>query len=547
VARALPRVQHYRPTAARDQRAKCVGDQGNLKALRSCQPRGQNERTDRTLAVDIPLSDPSLFGNDAGEDEAETVLMSYFVDQAAFAGFLDLRQRFFVARGRKGTGKSALLARFAHKARSDDAQARPLIVTAVPSRLVSVKEPPETDNAIFLENYWKQVICALVNMELAHEIDFAWTDDQMAIVETAEIAGFRGRNIVSALLTRLASKVKIGPIEVAPIARSAPNHEQLLRRIDQERLTPRSVWFLLDDLDTNFKNTPQQQSFIASFFSAARYLTNDIEGLGIRVSVRSNVWTSLATAESLDKAKQYVADISWSATDQRRVLCSRILGYVRRNWPGSEIAGSWTAERDSDALMGLVFDERMRWAGDGMVKADHVVRVLAAGRPRWIAQLCRMAGARASAQGKARIGSDQIRQVMGEFGRERLFDLYREHNHQFSDLKRLVETFSNGAKSYSTPQLTERIERRYVEVAGAAKVPPVDGAPYRDPLQLAHFLYQCGFINGRNAGRPTIELPEYVTYEMRPDLLEVDTNVDSGMSWELLPAYRNILQVGQAK
>lgn len=498
--------------------------------------------------MDIRLNDPTLFGNDAAEDERALVFLSYFVDQPAFHRFLDPADRFFVARGRKGTGKSALLRRFAHKLRDEPARSKPLVVTAVPSWLAGIKElPTTTDNTILLENYWKQVICAAINMELAREIDFAWTDDQMSLVETAEIAGFKGRNIVGALLGRLAAKLKIGVVEVAPTPRSVANHEQLLKRIDQESQLPRPVWFVLDDLDTNFTSTPWQQAFIGSFFSAARYLTNDIEGLGIRVSVRSNVWSCLPKAESLDKAKQYIVDITWSAADQRRMLCNRMLGYMKREHPESEAARHWTVEENGDALLKLVFEPRMRWAGDGAVKADHVVRILAAGRPRWIAQLCRTAGMRATAQGKTRIGSDQIRQVMGEFSRERLEDLYREHSHQFADLKRLIEAFANGARSYSTAELLERIDRKYLEKTGAANVPPVDGTGFRDALQLARFLFQCGFINARNAANPTIELPEYVTFEMRKDLLEVDTNLDSGMSWELLPAYRNILQVGQPK
>ena len=65
----------------------------------------------------IPLDDRTLFGNDAGEDEDESVLMSYFVSQPAFAEFLDAGMRLQVAKGRKGTGKSALLVRLAHELR----------------------------------------------------------------------------------------------------------------------------------------------------------------------------------------------------------------------------------------------------------------------------------------------------------------------------------------------------------------------------------------------------------------------------------------------
>jgi len=67
--------------------------------------------------------------------------------------------------------------------------------------------------------------------------------------------------------------------------------------------------------------------------------------------------------------------------------------------------------------------------------------------------------------------------------------------------------------------------------------------PFRDSLQLARFLFKCSFINGNNAGKASLAVPEFVSFESRPDLLEVDTNLDDGMTWELQPAYRNILNV----
>src|SRR5882672_8849004 len=150
----------------------------------------------------IDLADPSLFGNDAGEDEDASVLMSYFVDQPAFADFLNPARRLWIANGRKGVGKSALLVRFAHMLRTTSGAPKPIVVPVVPSRLVALREPPATDNHMVLENYWKQVICAAINAALAEHIGFAWTDNQMALVESAEVAGFSGRNLVGALLAR---------------------------------------------------------------------------------------------------------------------------------------------------------------------------------------------------------------------------------------------------------------------------------------------------------------------------------------------------------
>jgi len=239
--------------------------------------------------------------------------------------------------------------------------------------------------------------------------------------------------------------------------------------------------------------------------------------------------------------EQYRTEIVWSATQQKAMLANRILAYLRRTDPDGEVARSWNTREHADALIGLAFVARMRW-GQSTAPAEHVLRVLAGGRPRWIAQLCRMSGANAVRDGKDRIGIHHVTQAMGEFGRRRLADLYKEHHYQFADLRRLVESFSTGPRRYTTAELLDRIATCYIARAGAAAIPPVDGAPFRDPLQIAHFLYKCGFVSGNNSDRASLAVPEFVTYDARPDLLAADTNLDDGMMWELQPAYRNILQ-----
>lgn len=471
-------------------------------------------------------------------------MMSYFVDQPAFADFLNPANRLWIANGRKGMGKSALLVRFAQSQLSAPGTQKPIIVRAVPSHLVALKEPPQTEDHTLLENYWKQVICGAINMALAEEIGFAWTDNQMALVETAEVAGFTGRNLVGALLSRLIGKVNVGGVlDLTPTPRPTQNHERLLHRINQETGARRAIWFLLDDIDAKYQNSSKQQVFISSFFSACRNLIERTTGIGIRATIRTDVMASLTSAEDMDKVEQYRTEITWSAAQQKLLLASRILAYIQRTDPSSEIARSWTAADNANALIELAFVSRMKWGQHSTAPAEHVVRVLAGGRPRWIAQLCRDAGANAVKDKKDRIGIHHINQAMGDFGKRRLADLYKEHRYQFADMITLVESFTGGSRRYSTAELLQRISDNYISQVDPKEIPTVDGVPYRDALQLARFLYKCGFINGNNSAAANISMPEFIGYDGRPDLLKVKTNLDDGMSWELLPAYRNILRV----
>jgi hypothetical protein len=489
----------------------------------------------------IILDDQSLFGNDAGEDENESVLVSYFVDRVEFARFLDPKVRLQVAKGRKGTGKSALLVRFAHDRRTAPLPKRPIVLQLVPADLVTLREMPNTENPVLLESYWKQVICGAINMELAKEIGFAWKDNQIALVESAELAGFKGRNLISALMSRLISKINLGAVELKPTPQSTPNHQQLLSRVRQEEELRRPVWFLLDDIDTKFQNTPAQQAFISSFFSVCRYLVRELEDVGIRATVRTDVWASLKGAEDLDKFEQYLTDITWSARQQESILTHRILAYVKRNHPGSAEA-ALSVKDHADKLMELAFVPRMKW-GVTTVPSAHVLRILAGGRPRWLSQLCRMAGERAALEKKDHIQRHHATQSMPEFGRRRLADLYREHQYQFAELKALIEAFSGGARSYETEQLLQHIRDTYLKKKSQEAVPMIDGVAYHSERQLARFLFKIGFVNGHNLDSRERDVPEFVNFEERPDLLEVQTNLDDGMSWEVQPAYRNALNI----
>ncbi|MBL8268587.1 P-loop ATPase, Sll1717 family [Steroidobacter sp.] len=490
----------------------------------------------------INLDDRSLFGNDAGEDEDEDVLMSYFVNHYNFKQFLDPSQRMHIARGRKGTGKSALLVRFAHERRTDPKGQPAIVVHRTPASLVALKQPPVTEDPITLQNYWVQAICGAINMQLARDIGFAWRDDQIALIENAELAGYKGRNVVSSLLSRIVAKINLGGfIELSSAPRQPGDQEQLLQRLRHEAELRRPVWFLMDDIDTMFENTRAQRNSIAAFFAACRELSHSKSGIGIRATVRTDVWALLGIAEYQDKVDQYSIAMTWSASQQRDLLTHRVLAYIQREYPGNPMA-SWSVAEHGDQLIDQVFVQPMKWRNDA-VPATHVVRVLAGGRPRWITQLCRMAGDNAAMKGEQRIALHHIKQAMPVFGQRRLSDLYREHQYQFADLRALIESFAAGPRNYTTDQLLERLGTGYLKRTPVERIPMVDGTPFTGPMQLARFLFMIGFFNGHNADYRGRAVPEFVSFEERPDLLQVETNRDDGMTWEVLPAYRNVLHI----
>ena len=489
--------------------------------------------------VILDYMDGALFGNDAGEDEAPDILDSYFVDQPAFQPFFSRKNSFRIAKARKGMGKSALLSKLAFDLEKD--ADRPLVVKITGANLVGILSPPKGASFLELQNYWQRVICARVNYALGGSVGFAFTDRDMALVESAEIAGFKSRNLIGSLLHRIKSS-KI-PVEVTP--REAANHEELLRRAADEN-AERRVWLLVDDIDSTYIDTPEQQALVSTFFSACRALVRDVHDLSIRVTVRTDVWSNLRKNEDLDKAEQYITEISWSAADLKIILSKKVWSWLYRSDFYRGVVENINYRSSADSLLEFAFVRRVRW-GASMVPPFRPVYVLSAGRPRWMAQLCRLAGVQASRQQKELIGTGEINGVMKTYSSYRLSDIYKEHEHQYANLQRLIETFSNSPAIYTTDDLMSQLAVRYVNIVGAGNIAEIDGFPYSSPLQLAHFLFKIGFIVGRREHNGQFDNADFVRFEERPELLTDGRNADDGLLWEVHPAYRDALTIGKER
>ena len=146
-----------------------------------------------------------IFGNEAGEDEDPKVLEKYFVTTPKFNKFFDFDRKISVVNAKKGMGKSALLMTFNQKLVENNQK---FIIKETGNNLLGLGDFSSTDPS-YLENYWKQVICQRINIEIGSKIDFALNDTTISLVEAAEINGFKSKNLLSALLDRLEIKLPL--------------------------------------------------------------------------------------------------------------------------------------------------------------------------------------------------------------------------------------------------------------------------------------------------------------------------------------------------
>jgi hypothetical protein len=478
------------------------------------------------------LADPELFGNEAGEDEEPDILSSYYLDKDEFDYFFSKKKKLGFVRSRKGMGKSALLSYTLHRNQNTNDPA--LLIYVKASDLYSLQTTSSTSPSDMIYG-WQQKICTRINIELGSTLKTGFDDDSIFLIESAEVAGFRKRNIVSALVDRLGLK-GVG-LEAERIRLAPTDSHAVLERIQQNKDV--HVWMFIDDIDATFINTEQERLRISTFFSACRNLVNTVEGLNIRASVRTDVWSILAQYdEALDKCEQYMLDLTWSTEDTGRILERKILSYFKRYYPDDKRFTTLDLNSDRSNIRKLVFKEPFKW-GSRRVEAYRPIHILSAGRPRWAAQLCKLSGKDALAKRATHIGIGHIKPILKQYGRLRLDDLYKEHRHQCDRLEDIVEIFSGGSPKYSTQELLAHLTEKFIRHRG---LPKIDDEPAENgSLSVANFLYRIGFIKARDDKDATGL--GFVGFEQRPNLLSSKSNLDDGLIWEVHPAYRDILRI----
>lgn len=477
------------------------------------------------------LLNTDLFGNEAGEDENKERLNEYYLEKEINAIFFDEDRNLEFVRARKGVGKSALLNYAAYKIEEENKS--DILLNIKATELISLYECNDY-NPLNYTNCWQQRICMRIIGELAKKIKFAASDDTMTIIESAEIMGYKGKNIVSALAQRLKIQMENLP-QIEVNESDMENSFELLKRYLEKK--DANVWIFVDDIDATFINDENNIIMVGTFFTACRYLANAVYGLKIRASVRTDVWTILRNYdEALDKCEQYMLDLQWSTRDTGEILARKIVSYFSEHYP-TQNYNQLTFKDDEEKIFNLVFDGQLRW-GKGWVIPYRAIHILSAGRPRWAAQLCKLAARDAYNKRKEKINSGHISVAMNDYGKYRMSDLYKEHKHQCDYLEEVIEIFRQGKRSYTTKEILNLVRRRIITREKQILIDNKD--KNADEYEIAKFLYRIGFVTLRNDEYN--KALGFTRYEEDPYLFS-EYNSDNDLLWEIHPAYRTVLKI----
>lgn len=482
--------------------------------------------------ISIDIKDKDLFGNDAGEDESIEVLNSYYIDNPDFEDFFDRSVPLNVVSARKGMGKSAMISRMTYDLEEDKSY---IVIRVTGNSLLGLGDFQNQDQA-YLENYWKQIICKKIILEIGKSIGFALTSDEISMVEISEIEGMKSKNIIGGLVSRVKGKIPLANVE---LRNSFPENLQSLLQNYQEKHAKSNVWMLIDDIDAKYKDTEEYQARIGSFFSAIRSLSFDMNNLYVRASVRSDVWANLRHLEDLDKWEQYVVEIFWTKKQLRDMLANRILAYIQRKHPSSK-ESKLKIGRDYNQLFGLAFNTPIRWRDDFNASIFDAIYSFSNKRPRWMGQLCRMSAiqTKKNSENNKKIDLNYINQILDKYGQYRKNDLIKEHQHQFSELDKLIDSFRANGKTYTCSTLSKMFEDNFVRGRPSNAIPEIDGKVYTSPNDLGEFAYKIGIISKLHENGK-----KFTHFSDDPDLFRSNENLDDRITWSVHIAYREFLNI----
>lgn len=466
------------------------------------------------------------FGNEAGDDVDPAELTSYFVEQELFKKFLNPKEKVLLATAKKGVGKSALITWLAAKVAKNE---NTLVIKVRGADLVrtrfKIQGDPKNPNE-FIQD-WMVRICTVINRELATTFKIALSDDKITAIEAAELEGFKSRNLVGCLIDRFgkilgkASPTKIGSSDEIALLK---------------RLKTANVWFLIDDLDATFQNSPAECMALSTFFSACRHIAADMNGVCFRTTMRTDVWAIIKRFdEALDKMDQYVTDISWQEDDFKKLLAKRVLAHLQAHNAKLPISKVGTVE---DNLIGQIFTPKMPW-GETEAETYKVVYTLSYRRPRWAIQLCKLAQKAAVGKNEDIISKNHINMVWGDYGVKRISDLVAEHKHQCTEIEELIVAFRKGSRQMRRDELFNWINLHIINHL----TPIIEGKKVKSPLEVAQFLYRIGFIVARSQ-EPSGNYEHY-GFDQMPDFLSSRSNDDFGVLWEIHPCFREALDIAK--
>ena len=509
---------------------------GNLKAKR----RLIMNTTYETFKKDNRLK---LFGHEDAGKEDDSRLTSYYYKTLQYEDVMsDIKLQ--IITGEKGTGKSALLKMAYIETSNTD-------IVPIWIRLDDLSELYsdilDSNNLYQLKTLWKRSISKLVIMNLASHMSFAMGEDYKEALQWAYDTGYTTRDFISRS-AKILKPMYEQYISLDTEADSCGEHHALQRMINNKKIR-----LFLDDFDLDWQGKASDVLKIKSLLLSLSDMTSDMNGLSVRIALRTDVYEMIRNEEFSDKFESCLIKCKWNNQEIMKTLAKRICAYFDKPFDEINTTDPKTLQYNIVKYLNFIFvpcfDESTRvWAN---APTHRVIYSLIRRKPRDMVKLCHSIAEEAYRKQLTVIDSSCFLAILETYSQERLKDLVNEYVNQLPKLQDLLirmaptqKEFQNKAGKryvYSTDELYVKIQNIQQNMNISiyqAKCEKLCPANFH---QIAHFLYKIGFITGRK--RNESGKIERAYYDELPFLLNANVG-DRGYSWEIHPAYRGALANG---
>jgi hypothetical protein len=289
-----------------------------------------------------------LFGHEDADKEKEDRLLSYYYRTNQYEDVVS-GIALQIITGEKGTGKSALL-KIAY-IESKNSSVVPIWI-----RLDDLSELFSTilegSNLYALKTLWKKSISKLIVMKLAASVNLTMNEDYEKALAWAYDSGYTARDFISRISEFL--KPLYEKYVTLDVNTTSGGERGVLERIMQNR----NVRIFLDDFDLDWKGNASDLLRLKSLLLSLSDMCSDIDGLSVRIALRTDVYEMIRDEEFSDKFESSLIKCQWNNNEIIKALCKRICAYFDIEFDESEVLLQCMQPFDYNRYLNYVFEPR---------------------------------------------------------------------------------------------------------------------------------------------------------------------------------------------
>lgn len=455
-----------------------------------------------------------MFGDLAAEDEKKERFSSYFIKTDVYKkihNFLPIR----ILVAHKGIGKSAIF-RMSYLENIKD---NVLSIWVKPDDILGIVHTEGETDPLEMIRQWKSGLEELLVEKVISNFNISKDND---VINKISQKGLKLTERISMIVKKVQDVVDVDAIKKSVADKYLENHK---------------IVIYVDDLDRAWNGSKQNIYRISALLNAVRDMCNETSELCFRISLRSDVYYLVRTAdESTDKIDGNVLWLTWTEHELLALLVKRVQSYFGNNISEKELLDMKQSEMSAylNDIMADTFEGAGKWNNRPI---RYIFLSLIRRRPRDLINLCTLAARNANAKGRNLIITEDWEEVFEQYSSSRLQDTINEHKYELPDIERLLLGMkpSHKIKKTQKPFVYDK-ECLFRKIEGIMQNGKFYFANNKECTveELTAFMYKINFLNARKdvangyIDRKYFEENKYITSK----------GVDFGYDWEVHPAFR---------